>query len=341
MLKFPRLVQLVLLVLAVDKIRGDCVWYGECGPSMNDGVYNCKYDGKPKLFNEDIETQNQLKSLCPHLFNGINQTYTCCAKDQLETLATSMSVPQQLMSRCPACYTNFRAFLCDLTCNPNMHEFLLVTDDEPYKSEKYPEVTKQVKSVTYHISNASVELLYDACKGVQYSATGQTILDLLCGSQKDGCTPERFVEYLGNNAQSPFIFTMNITDEGYEATDVDGATVEIIPANTTLHSCSKNIDMTWYQAPACGCSDCEDSCPKPIPPPEEKKCLVWGIDCLALIMTGVFVVCSASFLVGLLISNKRSSRRESEGLIRRDGLKILFFFFWSSNSFLLISVSIH
>ena len=130
MLKFPRLVQLVLLVLAVDKIRGDCVWYGECGPSMNDGVYYCKYDGKPKLFNEDIETQNQLKSLCPHLFNGINQTYTCCAKDQLETLATSMSVPQQLMSRCPACYTNFRAFLCDLTCNPNMHEFLLVTDDE-------------------------------------------------------------------------------------------------------------------------------------------------------------------------------------------------------------------
>ena len=74
-------------------------------------------------------------------------------------------------------------------------------------------------------------------------------------------------------------------------------------------------------------SDCEDSCPKPIPPPEEKKCLVWGIDCLALIMTGVFVVCSASFLVGLLISNKRSSRRESEGLIRRDGLKILSFFF--------------
>lgn len=36
------------------------------------------------------------------------------------------------MSRCPACFTNFRAFLCDMTCHPNNSDFLLITQDKPY-----------------------------------------------------------------------------------------------------------------------------------------------------------------------------------------------------------------
>lgn len=154
----------LLLLIAISEIRGDCIWYGECGPGLNDGVYNCKYDGAAKLLNDDIETQNTFKTLCPHLFTGENQTYTCCGKDQIQTLAKSMSLPQQLMARCPACYTNFRAFLCDLTCSPQAHEFLLVTDDEPYTSKKYREVKEQVKAITYHIAPEYTEQLYNACK---------------------------------------------------------------------------------------------------------------------------------------------------------------------------------
>lgn len=158
-------------------------------------------------------------------------------------------------------------------------------------------------------------------RDVQYSASGQKILEIMCGSQPDGCNPERFVEYLGNNPQSPFIFNMNITNQSYNALDHDtGAVIAIKPVNTTLHSCASNIDMAWYQAPACGCSDCQDSCPMPVPPPQDKKCLIYGIDCLGVIMTGVFVLISTSFLIGLLINNARLNKRRGEDSeIQREG----------------------
>ena len=50
-------------------------------------------------------------------------------------LQSDLSVPRQLMSRCPACFFNFKAFLCDLTCNPNQSDFLLVTSEQDYTKQ--------------------------------------------------------------------------------------------------------------------------------------------------------------------------------------------------------------
>lgn len=71
------------------------------------------------------------KDLCPHLYNETN-TATCCDKAQLTRFNSDLSVPRQLMSRCPACFTNFKAFLCDMTCSPTNAQFLLVTSEQPY-----------------------------------------------------------------------------------------------------------------------------------------------------------------------------------------------------------------
>lgn len=79
----------------------------------------------------------------------------------------------------------------------------------------------------------------------------------MCGSPIDGCNPKAFVDYLGNNPQSPFIFDMNITDTDYDF----NSTVHIKPINTTMSSCSQSIKLPFFKAPACGCSDCTASCP--------------------------------------------------------------------------------
>lgn len=103
--------------------------YGECGQSLLGAKYNCKYDGQAKLLAH--ESENLFKEMCPHLFNN-NQTYTCCDATQIERLNNGFSIPRQLLSNCPACFLNFKTFLCDIICNPNQSDFILVTKEEPY-----------------------------------------------------------------------------------------------------------------------------------------------------------------------------------------------------------------
>lgn len=76
------------------KVISDCVMYGECGPTpKRNGVYNCKYSGKPKLLPEFI--LKKFKDVCPHLYNG-NQTASCCNAAQIERLIEGISVPRQV-----------------------------------------------------------------------------------------------------------------------------------------------------------------------------------------------------------------------------------------------------
>lgn len=121
-------------------MSSDCIWYGECGQSdrVSSAKYNCKYLGPP------IAQTNQtyldlLKDLCPHLYNGPNATSTCCDLAQLNRFNNDLSFPRQLMSRCPACFLNFRTFLCDMTCSPKQNEFLLITAEQPYNNKAVDE----------------------------------------------------------------------------------------------------------------------------------------------------------------------------------------------------------
>ena len=72
----------------------------------------------------------------------------------------------------------------------------------------------------------------------------------MCGSNPGGCSPKAFVDYLGNNVQSPFIFIMNISDSEYDF----NSTLRIKPANTTMQKCSQNVDMPYFKALSCSCS---------------------------------------------------------------------------------------
>ena len=132
--------------------------YGECGPAQNSAVYNCEYTGKAKPLQP--EASELLQELCPHLYTGANSTNICCDYAQLSRFSTSMQLPKQLMSRCPACYRNFKAFLCDMTCGPNQSDFLLVTGRSVFNETKQSQIT----SYTYHITNYYTNELFNSCK---------------------------------------------------------------------------------------------------------------------------------------------------------------------------------
>ncbi|RNA21587.1 Niemann-Pick C1, partial [Brachionus plicatilis] len=303
-LKFLLLV-FVAINLNLEYVKCNCIWYGQCGPSQHgvDGRYNCKYTGQPKIqTNETFITI--FKDLCPHMYKENEDIRTCCDYEQLITFYDNLSVPRQLLSRCPSCFKNFKAFLCDFTCSPTQNEFMLITkEDEYHPSENVTKI--EVVELTYHITNYSVNALYKSCQDVQYAASNQKVMDLLCGTSAESCSPEIFVNYLGHNSQTPFIFNMNITENEYNF----NSTLHIKPKNTTMYECSKQVTTENFNASACGCSDCEDSCPVPVPPPIQKPCKIFSLTCGDVFAITLFIVFTTTFLVVIFVFSSTNGKK--------------------------------
>lgn len=51
-------------------------------------------------------------------------THTCCDVEQLKTMEENLALPDQLLQRCPACYSNFLNQICQMTCSPKQSQFL-------------------------------------------------------------------------------------------------------------------------------------------------------------------------------------------------------------------------
>jgi len=176
-------------------VSSDCIWYGECGQSerVSTAKYNCEYLGPP-IAQTNKTYLDLLKDLCPHLYNGPNTTSTCCDFAQLSRFTNDLSFPRQLMSRCPACFLNFRTFLCDMTCSPKQSEFLVITKDQPYNKstdnqkdrsetkendEEYnvydenfsskskraiKEQTMEITEISYYLTSNFTTNMYNSCK---------------------------------------------------------------------------------------------------------------------------------------------------------------------------------
>lgn len=168
--------------------------YDECGDTLTGGRYNCKYEGKAKVLPQTSDSL--MRESCPHLFKNSpyndNQTYTCCNPIQLERLNDGFSIPRQLTSHCPACFLNLRTFLCDLVCNPDQSDYLIVTAQQPYipkpvtttpidDFESFSFDTKQLNDnsstnssnqiekadvlrLSYYLTSHYVNKLYKSCK---------------------------------------------------------------------------------------------------------------------------------------------------------------------------------
>jgi Niemann-Pick C1 protein len=183
---------------------------------------------------------------------------------------------------------------------------MVITDEDNFNA-----TTQQVKSVDYYATNSSVTAMYNSCVDVQYPASNSKVMDLLCGTNVEDCSPLKFVTYLGTNDLAPFPFNTYLLNGPLKLND----TLTIQPVNSTMYGCGKPFSTKFMNASACGCSDCQDSCPIPQPPPPKYECKIWGADCVSFTSGLLFALFVTVFVVTVLIGNVYLARNRTHSEI--------------------------
>ncbi|XP_046427089.1 NPC intracellular cholesterol transporter 1 isoform X2 [Neodiprion virginianus] len=264
-----------LLVVVSSTDDGHCIWYDECykGPR---GMLNCLYTGEAKPLNKT--GQELLSTWCSHLINNTeNGTTTCCSPQQLTTLNTQVNQGAILLQRCPSCLNNWVKHICEFTCSPFQSKFIDVTSTNVTADNK-----TYVNEIDVYISDRYINSAFNSCKGVSYPSTGELVFDIMClpwGASK--CTPKRWFDFMGDagdDGYAPFQIMYINTDVPQHGFD---------PLNISTTPCSKPLKGEKY---ACGCVDCEQSCPAPPLPPLPQPFSLLHYDGYAVIMMITFIL---------------------------------------------------
>ncbi len=159
-------------------------------------IYHCV--SKP----EDSKARKLLTGVCgPAFLEGP----VCCTTEQVETLRDNFNQVEGLVSSCPACRNNFRAFFCTFTCSPQQRSFVNVTSTQEMQNGRIA-----VKSVDFYVAREYGEGFFNSCKSVQVGATNGYAMDLIGGGAKDY---HKFLSYMGEEKPigSPFQIDFPLT----------------------------------------------------------------------------------------------------------------------------------
>ncbi|XP_046748991.1 NPC intracellular cholesterol transporter 1 isoform X2 [Diprion similis] len=296
-----------LLVVVSSADDGHCIWYDECysGPK---GMMNCLYTEGAKPLN--VTGQKLLSTWCSHLLNDTgNGTMTCCSPKQLETLNTQVNQGAVLLQRCPSCLNNWVKHICEFTCSPVQSKFIDVTSTNVTDDGKI-----YVDQIDLYITDRYINSAFNSCKGVPYPSTGQLVFDIMCGQWgASKCTPKRWFDFMGDSddGYAPFQITYINTDtpqHGFE------------PLNIPTTPCSKPLKGEKY---ACGCVDCEESCPAPPLPPLPQPFSLLHYDGYAVIMVITFILGTIVFMaIVACFGNRKQIVARGEEVGRQVGRRL-------------------
>ena len=234
------------------------MWYGQCGTNpFTRKPINCLYNGPAKPI-DGRPSHDILVELCPALA-GKNGT-VCCSYKQLVSLQSGIQSAQQMMARCPSCWRNFRELYCQMTCSPSNSMFLNPLELIDKKS---------IKSIEYHVDKEFRDGLYNSCKDVIFPSSNQKIMNFLCGTTADKCSPLKFLRFMGDpeiNGVSPFLIKYP-----------ESATGNIDPMDVKVALCNETVTdpYTNKTSDACSCQDCKQSC---TPLPHYQPTKHWELD---------------------------------------------------------------
>ena len=219
--------------------KGYCVWYDQCTPAPE--AKNCFYNGPAKNLN-DSQGLKILIDICPEL----KGQPTCCSTKQLVALSQNLQTMHQMTSHCPACWNNIRRLYCQFTCSQDQSLYMDV--DSSWIIANY------IQQVNYYVSPEFKQGLFDSCKDVSFPGMfDEKVLNLLCGTSVEKCTPEKLLSYMGNtwNGYAPF----NIHYPQKLAPNLSWM-------NETIFKCNESfIDpQTSRTANPCRCWHCTPSC---------------------------------------------------------------------------------
>lgn len=186
-----------------------------------------------------------------------------------------MTLPQQLLSRCPSCYRNFVNLYCYFTCDPEQSDYVYAI--KPFTEKN------GITAVNYTVSHDFAYGLFNSCRDVQMPSANEKALGILCGEDASTCTPERWLHYMGdkNNHQTPFAIGFIVSNN---KTTIDNTT--LTPMNQTIGPCKGS----------CSCQDCQDSCGVPLPPIKpEPPCKILEVECGVFIGGSLYIVFAMVF----------------------------------------------
>ena len=275
------------------------MWYGQCGKSSTTKKpLNCFYNDKAKLIDSQ-ESRDILVKLCPELAHKDGKV--CCDYKQLLSLQSGLQSAQQMMTRCPACWKNFRELYCQMTCSPNNSLFLNPTLTADGKS---------IESIDFYVDEAFRDGLYNSCKNVIFPSSNQKIMNFLCGTKAENCNPLKFLKFMGNpelNGESPFL--INYPTEPKPNTS-------IVPMNFSIKLCNETVYVPYTNSTdsACSCQDCILSCP---PLPHYTPTKHWELDIgdihfniISFVTLLVYLAFLVLFIAGSIVYYKFSSNRK-------------------------------
>ncbi|KAK3384008.1 patched family-domain-containing protein [Lasiosphaeria ovina] len=300
MLKLSQLVGLILLGLGSAVANDDsytpiheagrCAIRGHCGSkSLFGSQLPCVDNGLAE--EPDDKLRQQLVDLCgPKWSSGP----VCCQTKQVESLKSSLSTANQIISSCPACKDNFYNLFCTFTCSPDQSLFINVTQMIEKNGKNLTTELDQLVSKEYGTG------FYDSCKDVKFGPTNSKAMDLIGGGAKNYTD---LLKFLGTERFGGSPFQINFP--------VDYAEPKMEPRPMVPKKCNDE-DPNFR----CACIDCPSVCPELPDVVQAGSCHVGVLPCLSFASIFTYSVLLFSFLVAVVghVAWRRHAKRRSERL---------------------------
>lgn len=299
---------------------GYCAFYDECGrnPEVNVSLVSsnvpCLYNGPAHLATGAL--LQLLRSVCPELVRGDNDTRVCCTLRQLTALQVSVALSGTVLARCPSCSRNFANLYCNNICSPDQSLFTNVTR---MVNRTTALGVRQEAVVEYQCfySQRYADAAFNSCKDVRLPATGGYAIDTMCGIYGARlCTTQRWLDFQGdkNNGLAPLQIDFQLVPNGTQPGD------GIEPLDERAWGCSEALSAD--QQP-CSCQDCAESCPAvPAPPDPAPPFRLGAVDGALVICALLFGFFALVFLTALMCrgkKKKKAARAPREGCAVRLG----------------------
>ena len=195
-----------------------------------------------------------------------------------------MALPQQMLSRCPACYKNFLNFYCEMTCGLQQSKYLYADMTQAYPDD-YKYEPKGIPFLDFFVTPNFAEAMYNSCKDVQMPSANDKAISVFCGTKAEYCTPQKWLAYMGDKGNGRAPFPINYT---FTEVPIVWHNVTQTPLNISNTRCNETYSNSSLP---CSCQDCAISClPVPPPPAPKKPFTILGIDGVSFIMGCIFTV---------------------------------------------------
>jgi len=178
----------------------------------------------------------------------------------------------QVVSRCPACMSNFLQLLCQMTCSPNQSDFMVATEVEDVPTNSS---LQYISKLAYVVHTEFGDGMLQSCRDVQNPSSGQKALDMLCGESAEKCTPKDWLNFMGDknkNPMAPFQIDYTLTNQ---STTIEGKL--LYPMDAVIDPCNKS----------CSCQDCRSACAPVVPDKPQTPWTIGGYDAMYVIMSAI------------------------------------------------------